>query len=318
MKGHIRVGGLSSDAYMEYDVALPVQEDTQSMKWISDTLDQAVAERRGVVVYGPKGTGKSVALERVVDEFENGERAAEQQDARRSRRTVVVVEATASTTEVDVISRIHKAFTGNRLQRHERGRRLEEDELMDRLVALLLQSNVAALAVDEAERLSDTGLRVLRDLMSLAERRDKERRSGGELRAAGVGVLLVGTGSLAERVRATDEAGERWVRLKAIPPLDAAEVADMYLAFLPGLQAHVDEVGTDEWAEYVRIHVSQSQHVSFRRIENHVRNYIRRMRRNDETITDRTEVGWDEGIFTYTLEELRNASRQPEPPKGRK
>lgn len=301
-KKRITLGGISEDGFRAEDFSLPVLSDLNAMSWLADGLDQAVTERKGVAVVGAKGTGKSVALRRVMDEFIEVEAEVEAGDANRPRRGLAVLTGPRSENRRAVLDVIWKAVVGMEPMR-QRGRKIADEKLLEMLIEEILRQNVAVIVVDEAENLSYEALEVLRDIVSLAETTSKRRFSDETYRAAGVGVLLVGTRKLAPRLRESGEAGHRWLRIQSVSALDPDEAAQVYLDFLPQIQIHVDEIGEEGWLEYVRIHVCMGKPVPIRLIENHVRNYARRMFANDATL-NRDEIPFEEEIFEYTLKEL--------------
>lgn len=62
-----------SKASLAEDLALPIIPETEAILWMSDVLDQALVERKGVAIIGPKGSGKSVALASAIEEFRQKE-----------------------------------------------------------------------------------------------------------------------------------------------------------------------------------------------------------------------------------------------------
>lgn len=306
MKQEITVGGLSEGAFWAEKMTLPVLDEVSAMVWISDALDQALTERKGVAVIGSKGTGKSVALRRVIDDFHEIEGEAEAADANRPRRGLTLLNGPRAEKRRDVLEVIWKAVVGMP-PIQSRGRKVGDDMLLEMLVEEILRQNVAALVVDEAENLSEEALYVLRDIVSLAETTSQERYAGDEYSTAGVGVLLVGVGDLAPRLRATGEAGHRWLRIQRVTGLEPARAAKVYLQFLPGLQPHVDEIGSGTWEEYVRVNVCMGASIPIRLIENHVRNYARRMVTADDSIGSRAQIPFNAETFEFTLKELQAA-----------
>lgn len=303
----LRFGGLPSRATLAETLALPVLPDLPALVYAKDALDQAVTERKGVALIGQKGAGKTMAVDAAVAEFDHVEDQRIARDRSQPRRTLLRLMSPRSTKRVQVIEAVHRALTGGPLETKERGRRIVEDELLENLVTALLAADVAALIVDEAEHLSDPGLSVIRDIISQAESRSKQRYAGDTYRAAGVGALLVGTPDLKHRLQASDEAGRRWLRMQDIKLLSTAQAAGVYRRFLPCLDREADARGEGAWKAFVG---SLCPHrVPIAHLENHVRHYVRRMANHDPAIERIEDVPFVEEIFIGTWAE--RAGRPP-------
>lgn len=310
MKRDISIGALDSTTFFAEELKLPVLAEIEAITWISDALDQAATERKGVAVVGQKGAGKTVALKRAIDDFDAAERLAQRTDARHERRRVVLIHSPRSKTRRDILAVIWKAVLGMELRPLVRGRTKPDDIILEELVEHMLQQRVAVLVFDEAEYLSDEGLRVIRDLMSLAEATSKERYAEGDYRPAGVGALLVGTPKLTPRLSASEEAGHRWTRVQEVDGLEAEQAAEVYLRFLPKFSQHVDRIGSAAWVDYVRLEVGRGRPIPVRFIENHVRNYVRRMHAADPTFAAINAIPFEHELFDYTLKELLRRKRR--------
>lgn len=302
----LSLGGLDEATHLIEGLRLPIIENLEVRRWMDDALLQATAERKGVVVVGKKGTGKTIAVQKAVHAFEDAERTKEEEDAKYRRQRVVVVQSPRAKGRTDVIGVLWKAVTGTDMVRHRRGRRKPDDDLLQELVHQLLGQNITALVLDEAENLSPAALEVLRDVISRAESTSEGRlsRDGTEYAAAGVGVVLVGTPRLTPRLSESEEAGHRWVRFRSVDTLKPEQAADIYRRYLPAFDERAEQVGEDAWQEMIRVQVCVGHRVPIRTIENHVRAYVRRMALDDPEISSVEEIPYDEEVFGFTLSEL--------------
>ena len=316
--------------------SLPILDDEEGFEAIGDiidALDQVVDERKGVVVVGDKGNGKTFGVQAAVTQFRTNERREKHGDGRTVTRTVHRIHSPRDTDRLGTIKAIHKAVTASDLVTRERGQTIETEQLFEELVHMLLNGGVSALVFDEAENLSPEALVLLRDIMSFAEGASPARVAGSRYSAAGVGILLVGTMELRYSIDESVELGERWVRVHEITPPTPERLAGLYRLFLPCLAAESERLsqaaastsaadpkpnrsksrgGKDNdpgkpasaintpkdgapWMEYVRRTVWQGRDdVTMRTVENHVRSYVRR------TVAALA----DEGVIVHAVDEL--------------
>lgn len=298
----LTVGGIDEATYLLDQLTLPVLDDVDAVGWIADCLTQAATERKGVVAIGEKGAGKTVALRRAIDRFMEAERIKESADAKYRRRRVLLVRSLRARNRRDTLVAIWHESLGTAPNVKVRGRAKTDDEITNELVEELLHQRVCVLAVDEAETLSDHALQAIRDLMSVAEDRCSERFSGDSYRAAGIGVLLVADWKLEPRLTASDESGQRWVRIQPVSTVPAADIADIYRRMLRAIDAHAEDIRDAAWQRFIRRHVTRGQSFPIRFVENHVRAYIRRIAAF-EPVANLEDLVWDEEIFRMTLEE---------------
>ena len=284
-------GDLLPESRVE-DLLLPIVEDVHARIWIIDAIDQAAKERKGVAVLGEKGVGKSIGIAEAIRDFEAGE---DQKEAGQ-RRAVFRIQSPQANDRVNVIAAIHHAITGDHLETRENGRRIPEDVLFAELVADMLNANVAALIFDEAEYLSDTALDVIRGIISRAESDSKNRFVGRHYRPAGVGVVLVGTTQLKSRLDVTGEAGHRWLRAQRVGMLSPARAALVYRKFLPCLEHHAREISDEAWSQFVHVNFCPRS-VPIRFVENHVREYVRRIGNYNPAIRSVVEVPYMEEVL---------------------
>ena len=305
----LKIGGLLDSTFLVENLRLPV-EDTAAISMVQDAVDQAASERKAVAVVSEKGVGKTISLVQAEAEFREAEMAKSEADAGYKARRFVTLQSPRSTKEEEVYSVIWKAVVGTQAPIRRRNTKVAPDELREKLVEYIHSGNVAVLALDEAENLSDVGLTVLRDIMSSAESTSQRRFSEDGYAAAGVGMVLLGTSELDPRLRDWDEFGHRLVRIVRLEHLENEEVADLYARFLPGIARHVEEVGESFWQDWVRQEVTRGKSFPIRAVENHVRNYVRRMVENDPDVEVLDDIPFVEGVFLFTLDELPLVQRQ--------
>jgi hypothetical protein len=275
---------------------------------MTDVLDQAIAERKGIVVVGAKGSGKTVALASAIEEVRKLEQATADEEQRPEQR-ILEVQSPRAETRRAVIGAIWQDVFGMQQLQRARNRTKSDDVLLEELVEQLIQQNVAVLVFDEAECLSDEGVLVVRDIISRAERLGRDRRYvEGTYRPFGVGVVLVGTDELHAALKASGELGQRWVRIVEVGLLEPDQVARVYRDFLPGFRAYAESVGEAAWRDFVRLRVCMGAPMPIRLIENHVRGYVRRIAAAEPDIASIDDVPFDEQLFFMTLDEI---PRQP-------
>src|SRR5690606_19035280 len=79
------------------NLALPIIPETDAILWMTDVLDQAIAERKGIVVVGAKGSGKTVALASAIEEVRKLEQATADEEQRPEQRILEVQSPRAET-----------------------------------------------------------------------------------------------------------------------------------------------------------------------------------------------------------------------------
>ncbi len=312
MSVKMHIGEVDAAAAYEGKVRLPVLSDVGAIPWVADCLDQANKQKKGIAVLGEQGTGKSIAIDMALQGHAENERLAEKNDPKYRRTRVAHVHSMQSKTRRDCLIKIWKDAFRREPEVRVRNRRRTDDELMDALVERLLNHRVSAIIFDEGEALADEAFEVMRDIMSIAERRSKHRFTGGgqerEYSPAGVGILLVGTEALRGRILDSEE--RRWVRIQAVAPIKASKVGSVYRRFLPGLNEHVSEASEETWARFIYENVTRGGPMPIGRIEDHVVNYIRRMRSASRDATPREAIGFNKEIFMRTLVEARSIQRK--------
>lgn len=305
MTREVRIGGVRESTHLVEELELPILPDIDALSWIGDAVDQAAAEQKGLAVVGRKGAGKTIAATQAIREFEDAERAIEKEDDKYQRRRAVLVQSPRSKKREDVVAAIWKEAVGMGMRQYARGRKKSYEQLRDELVEKLLDMCIAVVVFDEAEHLSQTGLDVLRDIISTAETRSQDRISGSSYRAAGVGMVLIGTHQLKQRLLRSEEAGHRWVSIREVEDLTPKEAATVYRHFLPAFDERADEMGEADWHDYIRRKIVNGRKVPVRQVENHVRAYVRRVvAETEDEVESKDDIAWDEDLFEWRLSTL--------------
>lgn len=303
MSTQVTVGGISDGTHLVEELELPLLEDYEPMVWIEEAVDLAASNRKGTVVVGPKGVGKSVGVRQAVEAFDSAERAKQDQDATYERRRILSLHAPRDDQYRDVIGRIWKEAAGMKMSYRRGMHGKGQDELLYQLVEKLLSQNVAVVVLDEAERLSEVGLEALRDLISAAETKARERQTHNGDAPGGVGVVLVGTPDVRTRLQRSDEMGHRWLRVFEVQRPSLSDAARYYRQALPCLDAFATQKGDTYWHDYLRTEVLDGQQVAIRFLEHHIRRYVRWVVSQDPSIESIEEIEMDRELFESAADE---------------
>jgi hypothetical protein len=287
------------------DFEIPVLSEPDAYQWMADVLSHAVTERKGVAVIAPKGAGKSIAMSIAIEQFLEEEHALAAQKERAERR-IQEVETPEADERGEFIRALWQSIYGMTEVRRARRRTADkEDGPLNLLIEHLISNNVAALVFDEAEKLSDEGMRVVRDIISRAEKAGKERRRrNAKIKAFGVGVVLMGTDEILGTIDASGEKGHRWIRIKALNLLTPLQAANVYRAYLGTFDRRARDMGEPAWAEFIRVRVALDKDMPIRHIENHVRGYVRRCLVEFPDVQSFDDLPYDDELFFDTLREL--------------
>lgn len=260
---------------------LPVLTQLAIRARIADALDHVAVTRKGAVVIGPKGTGKSYALEQAVADFQRLEARKAHENDGYARRSVLPLPALAARRYFDALLFLCRRVIGPTFSASVRGKQKKEDDLLTELVRTCLDQRIVALVIDEAERISKEGHRLLRDIMADAEWHDTGRHAvAGRVRAGGVGVLIVGTPAVRPFIERSGEARHRWTLRVDVGMVPPDLVAPTYLQWFPAWRSHVAHIGEQAWIAYIAKHVTLHRPVEMRLLTEHARTYFRRAQRN--------------------------------------
>lgn len=275
----VRIGAIDPSSTLLESLVFPLQEDTAAMSWIRHGLAQAIAHRVGMSIIGDKGLGKSLALAATIARFEADEERRVKHDATYRRRHVVRVSVLQAERESDLIRQLAVKQWGRIPPALARAK---DAALFEHLVRRWLQRNVVAVIFDEAEQLSDAGLKVVRDILAksrdLAELTRVEQDAAGNERlvylTAGIGVLMVGTHDFAARLRGHFEYGQRFWEPLEVAGVEPDSLGDVYARYLPCWGAQAAQMGPEGWGELMRLFVAPVIGGNLRRIEQHARQYV--------------------------------------------
>lgn len=301
----VSLAGLDSALLEAERLALPVLPNPAADQAIGEAVHIAMSQGRIAAVCGPKGSGKTLALTRVLASVEASEMAREEASADYTPRTVVRLGTLRSEDGRAILGMVFRAIMGTDLKMTgAKGQRHAYEYLLELVVQCLHHANVAALAIDEGELLSPTALTVLRDIMAVAESAAADRLSTGRdgvvYRPASVGMVLLGTAVLQQRLFATTEWGERVLTCLEIPAMAWPLASAAYTGTLPAM---ADAATADPEAWQQLLMTCWVTPPSWRAIENHIRSYLRLLgyAHPDEVATAR---GFDANLFCYAAKQL--------------
>jgi type II secretory pathway predicted ATPase ExeA len=310
----IEVGGFDDEAqHRAESLRLPALPELSVTARVRDAFDTAAATRRGVVIIGPKGAGKTAAVTQILREFTDLEHSKWLSDRKYVRQRVLRVRGLRAKTYREGIIALFKALTGSAVNTRARGRSKTDDELLDEFVFTLMQHRTAVLIVDEAEYVSATMFELLRDIMS--EAADRDPRAGDAFAegyaAAGVGILLSGTPLVSIRVARHAELRERWARTIEVNYVPASEVPNVFVFWFPAFAVHVKAAGKEAWEAFIDTKVTGGKPISLRLLDTHARFYFRRVTRRTEATYDREHVPFIEQHFLLALQEAQCQTISP-------
>lgn len=297
-------------ALLEADhLALPILPHPTADAIMGEAVHTAMTQGRIVAVIGPKGSGKSLALQAVIARVDASEATREVASAEYEPRMVVRLGTIRTDDPRAVLGLIYRATIGTDLKLSgAKGLRRSYEYLTDVVVRTLRSCRVSALVVDEAELLSVTALAVLRDVLTVAEAapdgRIEMQEDAAVYRPAPFGMVLVGTEMLQHRLQATDEWGQRVLTCLTIPPLDWTGVRAAYEGALPAIAAHADGA-TDAWRQLLG--ECWATPPSWRAIENHLRTYLRLVGYTQPAHAALT-VAFDAELFAYAVHQVARAA----------
>lgn len=306
----LTLGALDPAARLLEGVALPYLPSLPAVAYVRDALQQALAERKGVVLVGGMGSGKTMAVHRVLEAHEAAEAQKQALDAGYRPQRALRVDGVRSRDPLALYAIVWRRATGMELALRARHRTKPVEQVRDELVEMLRSLDVAVLVFDEAQQLTPEALTAIRDLLAVAEATDPARHlDTGTYRPAGLGVVLVGTDDLHTTIAASVELGHRWLAIRRVPAVPSAHVPQVYAAMLPALARAQATMGAQAWDELVAGWCWQGSDVPVRLIENHVREYVRLVYNHAAShgaaagLTLAT-LPWDREIFRFAREQM--------------
>lgn len=304
------IGGLDTAAYaLREGVALPlIDSDIPVQEWVTDCLQQAVVERRGVILLAPHGAGKSIAIKRDLLAFDRLEQQRRTVEAAYEPRRVVALTTVRATTARELFISLYRAAFDVAPSERVYRRKKDDDELRNELVARCEAEQVVAFIVDEAQTLTPEALEALRDLMAVAETSAAGRLEalGTEhaVRPGGIGVLLVATMTFYPRLQHIPEFGRRWVRVETVGALDDEAVPGLLARLLPAFAEGARQLGEATWADLVYRTVLCGRHLCISTLHDIAHTYVRRAAAEQPAARKVAELGWDEDLFRHAVSEL--------------
>lgn len=258
------------------DMPLPLFERLGGIDLARYAISSATTLKRGCVLIGDKGTGKSEGVHAGLRWYDASQKQREAADPRYQRSYALHFPNLAKETEHGLAVLLGKQLLPDFSDRA--GVRTKSPQaLRDEIASHLLKNRYAVIVIDEAEFLTPACLEFLRHLMSTAAPRDSRQYEGSGKRPAGIGVVLVGTPVLKARIVASEEAGHRWAEILDVEPLTLEDACQVYAHWLPTLTAAFGAaigVNSMAWVNYVGTTLAQGNVLPLRVIDHHVRTYL--------------------------------------------
>lgn len=283
MSHHITIGLVDAEQSLAVEqFAIPALDSLGALLPGLDlachALREAADHRTGILLLGPKGAGKTTAIDRARRLLQEEEQTllARMPETYRPRQFLYLHGLAAKTPRELLVALLKEVSPGLRERQH--GSRKSDDLLRAELVAGLLNKHYAVIILDEAEYLPEHGLDMLRKIMADAATKDPRRlvtsAEGEAYRAAGVGIVLVGTPKLGDSVRQNTDAGLRWSGCHVLPLLEPTGIGAVYRAIFPRFAEHVAQVGERPWEEFVTTHVARGRALPIGVLAMHARRYF--------------------------------------------
>ncbi|MBX9854968.1 MAG: ATP-binding protein [Gemmatimonadaceae bacterium] len=307
-----RRGVLAPEETLLDRLTFPTNPELDAIGVMEETLRNVVKHRYGAVVTAQKGHGKTFGLEEAVDNFEAGEALKASREEGYEQALVTLLPPMHAGSRSELIRALHKHVFGTTGLKSRAG---GDPGMLAEVIEAWVSEGVVACIFDEADRIEGTALDVLRDIMpqsaAAARARARTAAAGGarRKRARGMGVLVVGTPKLAERLRDTAEYGQRWIRDREITALTSDALPRVYEGLLPCLKAEAARRGPHRWHTFVTTHVAPDIAGSIRRVEYHLREYVTLCLDNLETPpTSVEDVPFVEEFFLDAVKALAGSS----------
>lgn len=292
-------------------VRLPVAQ------FMDDAFRTAINLRQAVAVIAARGDGKSVAAAQLLKQLQAADAARLRQNPSTRPMQIVLVPRLTAERERGAALTVLRAVSPRMARKLEPQSRKQADDLIEITGQLLASRHVALLVVEEAESMRAAGLRVLRSILTEAQRVCSA--GGGEANehgAFGVGMVLLGAPGFKKTWADAEDVGGRRARMVEVRPLSDGEVAAAYRAILPGVRTASDAAGgAAHWGRWVNAHVTKGKPRAFRATFNHVLEFVRLMLEREYAAAARArrplefqgvaDCPFDERLFLRAWEELQ-------------
>lgn len=293
-----------------------------------EAIDTALATSQAVVITGPRGAGKTYAVRCLRQAFDAAQAEATllNPEEHRPDLTAYFTRLTGRTLRENLLTML-RAISPALAREREVGARIADDELGKRVALELRRKRYRLLIVDEGEAAPDSVIEVLRRVLADTAPDDTEadaRAEGMDLprpseegHYPGLGIVLVGTPSLADRLRATDDRNGRWSRFLEVPALLPDEVPSIYETVFPGFRAAIASMGRPAWEALVAERIVRNRRLSMRQVRSHCRLYFALLYDAslrgpaERVIVEREQVPLDEHRFVYAFTQLDSDGPRP-------
>lgn len=297
-------GGLADGHDVPERFALKTLTYLPAMPAAKRAVDSAGARRKGVLLLGPGGAGKSAASRAARDWYNGIQRKKAEKDSNYRRQRLVTVFSGRGSGYWDTAVKLARQLD-RRYTEKVRGRKKDQNEVRRDLIEMALNTGTTLLVVDDAEKSSEEELLFFRDVMAESEEMDLSRRGGDNGQsAAGVGIVLVGHPDLIGRSPVKGELGRRWSQRIDVRQIRPEECGGIYRDWLPGLTPYIRRLGEESWTNYVSSllrPLKGTLSVGF--LETHTRLYVLKYARHHRDIPEVGGIDFDEHLFEKAFHE---------------
>lgn len=220
-----------------------------SMPWITLPIHELVlhhvyqvaAGLQNLVITGPKGVGKSQTVVWALQKFGEEEKKRPEVETGEVHPRSWVRYASGTADGRKTALRDLLAELGNQVSSAQSKHLTVRDftrSAIDELKGPAGERNARIVCIDEADRIDASNLEDLRQVID-----------EGEAREYPIGMILIGTGEVAERLRENRELGQRFSLKVAFEPFKAAHLKALLPDLHPDLAALSQETGWNEIAD---------------------------------------------------------------------
>lgn len=297
-------GGLAENQHLAEELEFPIVDSLDGIPKGRQAIDTAATQRRGILLIGPQGSGKSEGMRQGLDWFTDFEKQKYEKDNSYRRRKILRIRGPR-----DASYRDTGVFMAKKLSRRYsdrvRGKKKENNEIREDLMQLCLKTHHVVLILDEAEKCSNDSLAFFRDLVADAQEEDDGATgANGGRKQVGIGLVLTGTPDLEQRIIRNREAGQRWAGSIHTELPDIDDLIVLYHAWFPAFAPHVEEVGKAAWKNYLSSLIMRGEDgVSLHLIRNQAVQYVLTTARLFGTVKDVKSIPFKRELFEAALEE---------------